>query len=71
MTQERIGFGKSVRIGLIVKGMSRAKLAEEVTQKTGLFCDEKYLSQIINGNRNPPKIKEAICEILEIEEETA
>ena len=62
-------FGKAVLHKLIDSDMDRKTLAAAVHEKTGLFCDEKYLSRIFNGHRNAPKIKAAICEILGMEEE--
>lgn len=62
-------FGKAVKKRLIDVGMNTSELAEEVAKRTGLFCDAPYISVILNGKRNAPKIKTAICEILEMEEE--
>lgn len=62
-------FGKRVKIRLIEKDITTAQLAEKVSEKTGLFCDVKYLSRIFTGFRNAPKIRAAICEILDIKEE--
>lgn len=36
-------------------------------QKTGLFVDSGYMYKILTGQRNAPKIVQAICEILDIE----
>lgn len=62
-------FGKEVKKKLIDFDWNMADLAEKISEKTGMFCDVAYLSRILGGQRNPPKIKEAICEILEIKEE--
>ena len=62
-------FGKTVKKRLIDLSMSTEALAKAVNEKTGLYCSAKYLSAIFTGKRNAPKIKAAICEILEIEEE--
>ena len=62
-------FGKEVRKRLIDKEWTIAVLAEEVSARTGLFCDNAYMSRILNGERNPPKIISAIREILDLPEE--
>lgn len=41
-------------------------LAEEVQKRTGLKVDGAYISNILAGRRNAPKIVQAIKEILEI-----
>ncbi len=41
-------------------------LAEEVQKKTGLKVDGAYISNILAGRRNAPKVVQAICEILGI-----
>ena len=61
-------FGKDVRKALIDADSSVPDLAAQVAEKTGLFCDSSYLYHIFRGDRNPPKIKNAIREILNMEE---
>lgn len=61
-------FFKKVKHRLIDLDKSQKWLEEEITKKTGLFVDSSYLNKIYNGDRNAPKIRAAICEILEIEE---
>lgn len=61
-------FFKKVKYRLIDLGKTQKWLEEQIREKTGLFVDSSYLSKIYNGERNAPKIKAAICEILEIEE---
>ncbi len=62
-------FGLSVKVKLLQTGKSQKWLEEEVTAKTGLFVDGSYLYKIFTGQRNAPKVVDAICEILEIERE--
>ena len=62
-------FKKEVKKRLIDKDWTFDNLAHAITDKTGLFCDTSYLSRNISGERNAPKIRAAICEILEIEED--
>ena len=41
---------------------------EEITSRTGLFTDSGYMDKILKGKRNAPKVVQAICEILDIQE---
>lgn len=59
-------FRKQVKYRLIDLEKSQKWLEEEVSKKTGLFVDASYLNKIYNGQRNAPKIVDAICEILDI-----
>lgn len=61
-------FFKKVKCRLICLEKTQKWLEQEITKKTGLFVDSSYLNKIYNGDRNAPKIRAAICEILEIEE---
>ena len=60
-------FGKEVRKALIDRDMNMKDLAAAVAEKTGSFCDSNYLYHIFRGDRNPPKIIEAINEVLGLE----
>jgi hypothetical protein len=51
---------------LLKRGKTQKWLEEEVTSRTGLFVDDSYMYKILVGQRNAPKIVEAICEILKI-----
>ena len=62
-------FGLCVKTELLKKGQSQKWLEEEITKKTGLYVDNGYMYKILTGQRNAPKIVEAICEILNIEKE--
>lgn len=61
-------FFKKVKYRLIDLKKTQKWLEQEITKKTGLFVDSSYLNKIYNGDRNAPKIRAAICEILGIEE---
>lgn len=61
-------FGKKVKIRLIELDKTQKWLIEQVSEKTGLFFDGGYLWKVLNGERNAPRIVEAICEILDIKE---
>lgn len=60
-------FGLVVKTELLKKGRTQKWLEEEAAKKTGLFVDSGYMYKILTGQRNAPKIVEAICEILNIE----
>jgi hypothetical protein len=49
------------------KSQTQKWLEEEITKKTGLYVDSGYMHKILTGQRNAPKIVEAICDILNIE----
>ena len=59
-------YGRDVKKRLIDRGMTQKELMAKVTEMTGLKMDSGYMSKILSGERNPPKIIHAINEILEI-----
>jgi hypothetical protein len=59
-------FGLCVKTKLLQIGRDQKWLEEEVTKKTGLFMDGGYMYKILKGQRNAPKVIEAIKEILEL-----
>ena len=60
-------FGLCVKTELLKKRRTQKWLEDEVTKRTGLYVDNGYMHKILTGQRNAPKIVEAICEILNIE----
>lgn len=62
-------FGLRVKTELLKTGRTQKWLEEEITKKTGLYVDSGYMHKILTGQRNAPKIVEAICDILNIEKE--
>ena len=62
-------FGLCVKTELLRIGKGQKWLEEKKKKKTGLFVDNGYMYKILTGQRNAPKIVEAICEILGIEKE--
>lgn len=60
-------FGLCVKTKLVQNGKTQKWLAEEVTNKTGLYVDSGYMYKILTDQRSAPKIVDAICEILSIE----
>ena len=63
-------FGLCVKTKLLQNGKEQKWLEEAVAAKTGLFVDSGYMYKILTGQRNAPKIVEAIREILDIKEES-
>lgn len=61
-------FGLSVKVKLLQIGKEQKWLEEAISEKTGLYVDNGYLYKILTGQRNAPKIVEAIKEILSLEE---
>ena len=62
-------FGLCVKTELLRQGKNQKWLEEAVSEKTGLYVDNGYLYKILTGNRNAPKIVDAISEVLGITEE--
>lgn len=60
-------FGLSVKTELLRRGKEQKWLQEEVSAKTGLYVDSGYMYKILTGQRNAPKIVDAICGILDIQ----
>lgn len=61
-------FGLCVKTELLRRGMEQKELEKNITEKTGLYVDSSYLSKIFTGQRNAPKVVQAIREILDIPE---
>lgn len=59
--------GKAVKIRLIEMDKTQEWLIDCVAKRTGLYFDSSYLWKICNGVLKPPKIIQAICEVLDIE----
>ena len=62
-------FGLCVKTELLKNRRTQKWLEDEITNRTGLYVDSGYMHKILTGQRNAPKIVEAICEILNIENE--
>lgn len=62
-------FRKTVKYRLIDLGKSQKWLEDQVREKTGLYVDSSYLGKIYSGERNAPKVRTAICEILNVKME--
>ena len=61
-------FGLCVKNKLLRLGKEQKWLEEEINKRTGLFVDSGYMYKILTGQRNAPKIVQAICEIIDISE---
>ena len=62
-------FGLAVKTKLLGPPVrTQSWLANEVSTRTGLFVDDAYISKILTGQRNAPKIVTAIKEILDLPE---
>ena len=59
-------FGLQVKTELLRKGKSQKWLEESISEATGLFVDGSYMYKVLTGERNAPKIVQAIKEILNI-----
>ena len=53
---------------LIEREQTQEWLLSQVNDKTGLKMDAPYMSKVLKGERNPPKVIEAITELLELED---
>lgn len=63
-------FGRNVKKALIDAKQTQAWLSKEVSERTGLVVDDAYMSNILAGRRDSPKIVRAIREILGLPEQT-
>lgn len=61
-------FGLCVKTELLRRGKGQKWLEGQITENTGLYMDSSYIYKILTGQRNAPKIVQAICEILDIPE---
>lgn len=61
-------FGKDISKRLIDLSKPQTWLIEEVRNKTGMYFDDSYMYKIKTGQLSTPKIVQAICEILDIQD---
>lgn len=57
-------FGLCVKTELLRRGMEQKELEKRITETTGLYVDSGYIYKILTGQRNAPKVVQAIREIL-------
>lgn len=60
---------KAVKHRLIDLGMTQRQLCEEVTAKTGRFCDNATIKRVLDGTTKRTPIREAIMDILGLSSE--
>lgn len=60
-------FGLCVKKRLLDLGMTQKELERIVSERTGLFVDAGYMYKILSGQREAPKISEAIRDVLQID----
>lgn len=66
---EYTDFGLEVKTKLLgPPNRTQTWLADQVSKATGMYVDTAYLSKILTGQRNAPKIVQEIRRILEIPE---
>jgi hypothetical protein len=65
-TGELTAFGKQIKYRLIDLGKTQTWLQKQITEKTGLYMDSSYMYKVLTGQRNTPKVVQAIREILDI-----
>lgn len=59
-------FGLCVKTALLKRGKSQKWLEKEIENRYGMYADSGYMYKILTGQRNAPKIIQAIKEILEL-----
>lgn len=63
-------FGLEVKTKLLgPPAKTQTWLAKQVEFATGMYVDDAYISKILTGQRNAPKIVQAIREILGLPEQ--
>ena len=59
-------FGLAVKTELLKSGKEQKWLEQSVAEKTGLYVGSGYMYKIFTGQRNAPKVVQAIQEILNL-----
>ena len=65
-TGELTAFGKQIKYRLIDLGKTQTWLQKQITEKTGLYMDSSYMYKVLTGQKNSPRVVQAIREILDI-----
>lgn len=55
-------YGRLILARMEAKGMTLWDLAQEVERRTGIFCDEQYISNHLRGTPTPWRQTQAIRE---------
>lgn len=61
-------FEYEVKNKLLKLKKNQAWLIDEVKKRHDCFLDSAYMSRILSGERQAPKIRKVICEVLDIKE---
>lgn len=64
-----VDLKKAVKHRLIDLGMTQRQLCEEVTARTGRFCDNATIKRVLEGTTKKTPIREAIMDILGLSKE--
>lgn len=64
-------FGKAVKKKLVDIDRNQNWLIGQVKERTGRYFDDSYLHKILTGQRNAPKLVQAIQEVLDIPDNLA
>lgn len=59
-------FGLCVKTELLKRGKEQKWLEEKIGKDTQMYIDSSYMHKILTGQRNPEKIVNSICKILDI-----
>lgn len=59
-------FGKDIKKRLVDIEKTQEWLIAQVSEKTGLYFDSRYLYRIMSGENNPHTLVSAIREILDL-----
>jgi hypothetical protein len=68
-TRNFTDFGLCVKTELLRRGLEQKQLEQFVNERTGKYVDSGYMYKILTGQRNAPKIVQAIREILDLTEQ--
>ncbi len=62
--RELTEFGKEIKLELMMRNQTQEWLIQQVRGRSGMYVDSSILYKIMVGERNSPKIKQHICEVL-------
>ncbi|MBE6831683.1 MAG: XRE family transcriptional regulator [Ruminococcaceae bacterium] len=60
-------LGLEIKMELFSAGQTQEWLIEQVKKKTGMYVDSSNLYKLMTGQSNSKKLKNAICDILQIQ----
>lgn len=61
-------FGLCVKTELLRRGMTQKQLEDEISSRNQIYVDGGYMYKILTGQRNAPKVVQAIRDILDLPE---